>query len=262
MPTDYAPYRMYLKSVSGGAIRTLFETLKEVIHDVNLVFDSTGVKLVCLDGSRCAMIYLKLHAENFEEYHCPGTFHAGVNMHNLFKLLRITSSHDTVVIYATHAESNEMGITISNVERNTSTDFKLKLLDVDFENITVPAVTFDAVLTLPSAYFQRICRDMLNLSDVMIVATCGNDLVLSCNGDFARQETVIRESDDCMSIQTASPQLVQGRYSLKFLTLFCRASSLSNTMEMYLKQDFPMVIKFAVASLGEIRFCLAQKMDE
>lgn len=259
--TDYAPYCMYLKSVSGGAIRTLFETLKELLHDVSLEFDPTGIKLVTMDGSRCALIYLKLHADSFEEYHCPGTFHAGVNMNNMFKLLRITGSHDTIVMYALHNQSDEMGIRISNVERNSSTDFKLKLLDVDAENISIPAVTFDCVLTLPSAFFQKIARDMLNLSDTMIVATRGGELVLSCAGDFARQETVICEADECMSVQTASENTVQGRYSLKFLTLFCRASSLSSTLELFLKESYPLLMKFSVAGLGEIRFALAPKMD-
>ena len=254
-------YRMYLKSISGGAIRTLFETLKEVLHDVSLIFDSTGVKLVTMDGSRCALIYLKLHADSFEEYHCPGPVQAGINMNNMFKLLRTTGSHDTIVMYATAAEHNELGIKINNVERNSTTDFRLKLLDVDSENIQIPAVSFDAVLTLPSTYFQRICRDMLNLSETMTIATRGNDLVLSCEGDFARQETLISESDDCMSVQTASTKSVQGCYSLKYLTLFCRASSLSTTLEMFLKESYPLVIKFNVASLGEIRFCLAPKMD-
>lgn len=258
--TDYSQYTMYLKSISGGAIRTLFETLKEVLHDVSLVFDKTGVKLCTMDGSRCALIFLKLNADAFEEYHCPGTFHAGVNMNNMFKLLRITGSHDTIVLYA--KESSQLGITISNTDRNSSTEFKLKLLDVDAENIQIPAVTFDAVLTLPSAFFQRLCRDMCNLSDTMVVATRGSDLVLSCTGDFANQETVIRESDECMNVTTTSPKNVQGRYSLKFLTLFCRASALSNTLEMFLKESYPLVIKFNVASLGEIRFCLAPKMDE
>ncbi|NBX51340.1 proliferating cell nuclear antigen (pcna) [bacterium] len=262
--TDYSQYRMYLKSVSGSSIRTLFETLKEVLHDVSLEFDSSGIKLVTMDGSRCALIYLKLHAENFEEYHCPGKFCAGVNMNNMFKLLRITGSHDTIVMYATHARSDELGITVTNVDRNSMTDFKLKLLDVDAEHINLPDVSFDAVMTLPSAFFQRICRDMHNLSDEMVVATRGNDLILSCTGDFASQETVISESENALSVQKAvtGDKAVQGRYPLKFLNLFCRASSLSNSLELYLKESYPLIIKFAVASLGEIRFCLAPRMDD
>lgn len=255
-------YRMYLKSISGGAIRTLFETLKEVLHDVNLVFSPEGMRLVTIDGSRTAMVYLKLHAESFEEYRCTGTVHCGVNMNSMFKLLRITGSHDTIVMYCTTENTHELGIRVSNVERNASTDFKLRLLDVDSENIQIPAVSFDAVLTLPSTYFQRMCRDMLNLSDTITVSTRGPELVLSCHGDFASQETVISESEDCMSVHTASDKHVQGRYSLKYLTLFCRASSLSTTLEMYLKEAYPLIIKYNVASLGEIRFCLAPKMDD
>ena len=255
-------YSMFLKSISGGAIRTLFETLKEVLHDVTLVFDPQGIKLVTMDGSRVALIYLKLHAESFEEYHCPAPVSCGINMCSMFKLLRITGSHDTIVMYCLASHTNELGLKITNTDRNSTTDFKLRLLDVDSENIQMKEKQIDTVLTLPSAFFQRICRDMLNLSDTMTIATRGKDLILSCDGDFASQETVISETADCMTVTKSSEKNVQGRYSLKYLTLFCRASSLSTTLEMFLGEDYPLVIKFNVASLGEIRFCLAPKLDD
>jgi hypothetical protein len=31
---------------------------------------------------------------------------------------------------------------------------------------------------------------------------------------------------------------------------------------MYVKEAYPLIIKYNVASLGEIRFCLAPKMDD
>ena len=135
-------------------------------------------------------------------------------------------------------------------------------LDVDSQTISIPDVEFDTVITLPSAYFQRICRDMLNLSDVMTIQSEGTQLTLSCDGDIASQSTIIGEADECMSMSTKSDKLVQGRFSLKYLTLFCRASNLCNTIELYVKEHFPLILKYNVASLGEIRFCLAPKLEE
>jgi proliferating cell nuclear antigen len=260
---DVSKYRMYVKSIQGGAIRTLFEVMKEVIHDVSMCFDSTGIKLITMDGSRCALIHLRLEASRFELFHCPGTFLAGVNMNSVFKLVRTTGTHDTITFYASHNVTNELGIKISNSDKNSVTDFSLKLLDVDSEDIRLPDVEFNSIITLPSAYFQRLCRDMINIGTTMEISSSPDGtLKISCEGDFARQETIIGEATDGMNVSSRTGAEICGRFALKFLVLFCRASSLCSTVELLLKQNFPLIMKFNVASLGEVRFVLAPRMDD
>lgn len=260
MGEDYSDYSLYIKSVSGGAVKTLFECLRDILHDVSLTFDENGLKLVTMDGARCALIYMKLEASKFQTFHCPTSQRVGINVANIYKLLRALGTHDTVVL-SIKKNSNDMAIQTFNADRNTKTQFNLKLLDVNSENITVPSVDFETVLTLPSTFFQRLCRDMFNLSDIMTIVSKGNDLILSCEGDFASQETVISEAEECLNLQISSDACIEGRYSLKYLTLFCKASSLSNTVEIFLKKNYPIILKYCVASLGEIRFCLAPKIN-
>ena len=252
---------LFLKSIQGNAIRTLFEVLKEIVHDVCLRIDSTGIKLLTLDGARCALVYMRLRADAFEEFWCNGSFTLGLNMSSMFKLVKTSGSHDTITLYMANATDNELGIKIENAEKNSVTDFKVKLLDVDDEIITLPDVEFDNVITMPSAYFQRLCRDMLNLSDTMVIRSTGNQLVLACNGDFARQETVIGEADAGMTMSAKSDKVIESRFSLKYLSLFCKAANLSNTIELFLKESYPLILKYNVASLGELKFCVAPRVD-
>jgi proliferating cell nuclear antigen len=53
--------------------------------------------------------------------------------------------------------------------------------------------------------------------------------------------------------------IVQGVFSVKHLVLFTKCTNLSNTMELYLKNDYPLIIKYDVASLGSIKLALAPK---
>lgn len=253
---------MLLKSIQGNAIRTLFEVLKEIVHDVSLCVDDTGVKLLTVDGARCALVHMRLRADAFEEFRCQGTFNLGINMTNMFKLVKTSGSHDTFTLYLESPTSNELGIKIENSDKNSVTDFKLKLLDIDEETITLPDVEFDSIITMPSAFFQKICRDMQYISNVIYIRSTGTRLVLGCVGDFARQETVIGQTQDGMSISDNTKQTVEGRYSLKYLSLFCKASSLSNTIQLFLKQGFPLVLSYNIASLGELRFCVGVHADE
>ena len=51
---------------------------------------------------------------------------------------------------------------------------------------------------------------------------------------------------------------IQGEFSLKNLGYFIKCTNLCNQIEMYLENDLPLIIKYNVASLGEIKLCLAQ----
>ena len=51
--------------------------------------------------------------------------------------------------------------------------------------------------------------------------------------------------------------VIQGEFSLKNLGYFIKCTNLCGTIEMLLENDLPLVVKYSVASLGEIKLCLA-----
>ena len=51
--------------------------------------------------------------------------------------------------------------------------------------------------------------------------------------------------------------MCEGKFSLKYINLFTKSTNLSNTLDIYLKNDFPLMLKYNVANLGEIIFILA-----
>ena len=64
-------------------------------------------------------------------------------------------------------------------------------------------------------------------------------------------------------LQNSSPdKIVQGLFALKYLVLFTKCTNLCNSIEMYLKNDYPLITKYNVASLGNIKLCLAPKIVE
>lgn len=256
---------LYVKTVQCNAIKTLFEVLKEILHDVNIYMDASGMRIMTVDGSHVALIHLFLDASNFEEYHCEKPMHLGVNMSNMYKLLKTATNHDTMVFFMENDVNFELGIQIENAEKKTKTRFMMKLLDVDIETLKLPEINFDCVITIPSLYFQRLCKDMSNISDTLTIQSHESQLVLSCRGDFASQETIIEDNLNMiegMSFNHTSPDKVRGKFHLRYLVLFNKASSLCNTMELYMKNNYPLILKYKVANLGELLLCLAPKVDD
>ena len=254
-------YLMKLKTVQASAIRTLLEGLKDILTDTNIEFSPAGIKLLCMDGNHVSLVSLKLEAENFEHYECSNTFKIGINILNFYKLIKIVGNNDTITLSITTSDPTEIKIVIENTEKNSITEFDLKLLDIDEEELTIPDSEFETIITMPSSDFQRYCRDMVILGDTIVIESIGNKLVLRCEGDFAKQKTEIHSSSSNSQFSQTSSNDVSGKFSLKYLNLFTKCTNLCSIVELYLKNDYPILIKYSVASLGNILFCLAPKMD-
>ena len=136
---------------------------------------------------------------------------------------------------------------------------KLRLIEPDMEELIVPDVEYSTVINLPTTDFQKIIRDLNGISDRIEIKSVGNDLVFSCDGNFASSKIYRTQSNGNMEFLQKSDAsvIIQGEFSLKSLSHFIKCTPLCSHLEMYLGNDLPLIIKYDVASLGEIRLCLA-----
>jgi proliferating cell nuclear antigen len=252
-------YVFNIQTVQAGAFRILVESLKDILTDCNFTIDSSGIKLIATDNSHNVLIHMKLLAENFDYYQCSQPTVIGVNMTNLFKLIKTMGNSDILTLFLEKNNTNLLGIQINNKEKSLQTIYKLNLLDINNENITIPDATFETALTLPSSDFQKIIRDMMNIGELIEIKSVGSELIMNCQGDFACQETSLCETNNGLQFSQISPaeKPIQGIYSLKYLLLFTKCTNMCNQIHIYIKNDYPLVITYSVANLGDIKLCLA-----
>tara|TARA_B110000977_G_scaffold192449_1_gene265952 strand:+ start:765 stop:1553 length:789 start_codon:yes stop_codon:yes gene_type:complete len=258
-------YLFSFKTIQSNVIKTLGEALKEILTDANISFNKSGVKICAMDATQTVLVHLKLDSDNFEEYYCSKSSVIGINMQNLFKLLKTMTNNDTLFWGIKKDDVNFLIIKIYNNDKNITNTFKLPLLDLDNINITIPPAEFDSIITLPSSDFQKICRDMHNISDTIEICNAGNLLYFKCNGCIAQQETIMGGSTDEVGLQfvkQSDDKIIQGYYNLKHLVMFTKCTNLCNTIELYMKNDFPIVIKFQVGSLGTLKLAIAPKIND
>lgn len=246
------------KTVQSGIFKTTVEALKEIITDGNFILDDTGIGLTAMSSSQTVLVNMKLEAEKFEHYDCAFKQIIGINTINLFKLIKTMTNNDTLTLFIEVADPNVIGIKIENADKNSITTFKLNLLDIDQEELTLPNASFESVITMPSVDFQKYCRDMSNIGEVIDIKSIGQQLILSCAGDFASQQTVIGENNGGLSLKSNDQDnIVQGLFLLRYLVLFTKCTNLSNQCQLFLKNNFPLVIAYMIANLGSIKLLLA-----
>ena len=245
---------MKLVSIQASAFKSTFEVLKDILNDVNIYFKPDGMYVVTLDTARTSLIDMYLSADNFEEYHCDQEeIIAGINISNIFKLLKTITNSDVLQIEINSKEY--MDIEITSETKKTSTKFQLKLLDINESRIEVPEIEMTTITTLPSTDFQRLCRDMSNIGTDIEITREGKKIDFKCEGDFANQETSIECLDES--------QKITGMYSLKYLNIFTKATSMCASVQIIQETGNRfLILKYNVANLGELKFYLATKVSE
>ena len=232
--------------------------------DVNLEFDENGMKIVALDNTHIVLIHLKLHAEKFESYYCMKKLYVGINMLKFHMLIKTIQNGDILSLFIHKDDPNILGITIENNEKNVKTTYKLSMLDIDVVNVDIPPADFNTIITMPSAYLQKIIRDMHNLAEYIEIKNIGGKLILSCQGEFCCQETILATETQNIQIKNNenTQEIIQGIFSLKYLSIFTKCTNLCSTVEIYLKNSYPIILQYSIASMGSVKLCLAQKSED
>jgi proliferating cell nuclear antigen len=256
-----------IRTVQSGAFRTLIEALKENLPEANLEFDQNGIRIIDVDETHVVLTYLRLFADRFEYYYCPAKYVLGLNMMYFFKLIKTISNNDSLTLFLPASNPNKLGIRAENADKRTTQTWMMKLFDTNVENIELPNISFTSKIHMPSSDFQKICRDFNALAEKLEITSTKSDLIFRCIGDFVDGETIIlNENENGVTMQNSSgpSEIVQGVFELKYLVLFTKCTNLCQTVEIYLKNDYPLILKYQVANLGEVRLVLApqkQKTD-
>jgi len=254
-----------IKTVQIAPFRTLMTALKDILLETNITFQKDGIKIINMDKSHTILVHLFLSAVNFEHYEClKEKIIIGVNMFHLFKLINSIDNDDTLTIYIEKNDYNEgitshLGLKFENGDIKQCKTQKLRLIEPEPEELEVPDVSFSSVINLPSSDFQKIVRDLSCVSEKLEIKSVGSELIFKCSGSFASAEVRRAESDGNMEFiqKQDSKKIIQGEFSLKNLGYFIKCTNLCSQIEMYLENDLPLIVKYNVASLGDIKLCLA-----
>jgi proliferating cell nuclear antigen len=254
-----------IKTVQIAPFRTLMTALKDILLETNISFEPDGIRIINMDKSHTILAHLYLAAQNFEFYECKKEkIIIGVNMFHLFKLINSIDNDDTLTIYIENADYadgivSHLALKFENGEIKQCKTQKLRLIEPEPEELEYPNVKFSSIINLPSADFQKIIRDLTCISDKLEIKSVGNELIFKCSGQFASAEIHRAESDGSMGfvLKQDASKVIQGEFSLKNLGYFIKCTNLCSQIEVYLENDLPLVVKYNVASLGEIKLCVS-----
>jgi proliferating cell nuclear antigen len=254
-----------IQTVQISPFKTLITALKDILLETNMTFKPDGIRIINMDKSHTILAHLFLDANNFERYECSeDKIIIGVNVFHLFRLISNVNNDDTLTICIEKNDYSDgivsqLTLKFENNTINQCKTQKLRLIEPDPDELEYPSVHFSSIINLPSTDFQKIIRDLSCISDKVEIKSVGNELIFKSSGQFAESEILRSEKDGAMRfvLKNDSSKIIQGEFSLKNLGYFIKCTNLCSQVEIYLENDLPLVVKYDVASLGEIKLCVS-----
>jgi proliferating cell nuclear antigen len=217
-----------------------------------------GLKVMAVNKTQTILIHLKLDADRFDYYYCARKkLVLGINMANFYRLIKTMSNFDTLTLAVDDEDINKLIIKLENGDKNCVSTYKLNLMDLDIEDIEVEPAKFPYSINMLSADFHKICKDMHNIAEKIEIKCTSKKIYFTCKGEMASLETELGETANGLSIDVYKDEIVQGLFELKNLVLFTKCTNLCHTVTLFIKNDYPLIIKYSVAALGEIKLCLS-----
>lgn len=249
------------KTVQTSNIRALFDLLCNVITDCNLVISKENIKIVELNTTQIALIHMKLDATGFENYYYEPEddkpLILGINTDNFLRIIKTIKHDETLTLFVKKNDTHTLNIKKENNLRNSTNSFKLPLHSIEYKNYVLPSADFNTVVTMSSTEFQRICKNFASLgAKTLEIKNVSENVFLSGVGEFCSFEGVVGNS--CQTkFENFNDEVIQGIFDIKYLLLFSKASNLSKTVNLYLKNNYPLILIYKIGTLGELKFIIS-----
>jgi len=222
-----------------------------------------GVVLKEVNKTGKILVYMRLDADKFEVYkynYHKKKLSLGIDIGNLLKCLKCMSHFDTMTWLVDDEDINKLIVVLESAERKEKKTFKLNLMDIEEETYDISPIQFPYSITLPSQDFHKYCKDMASSTDKIEIKATSNKLFFSGKGEIGNIEFEVGETNGGLSIISTTSntnEIVQGLFELKFLLIFTKCTNLCNQVTMFIKNDYPIIITYQIAALGEIKLVLS-----
>lgn len=252
LPRDAVIVRF--STAQATQVKSLMDVLKDLLTETTLRFDEEGFTIVTLDPSHVGMVHARV---NRLEHYDGESFNAGVDVPYLYKLLRSATSNHSLQGWILRSDPETLHLKMENCEKRTHVLHHVKLLDLAVENITIPDVEFDLVLSLPCAELQRAVKELDHVSNILTVRTQACVLQLVGSGDHGETCVEIAPSPSGLAWIHRDPLVdtYEGSFFLRYVAKFSRGS-VDPTVQLFLRHKFPLILRFQL-TIGSLRFCVA-----
>ncbi|MDR0911556.1 MAG: proliferating cell nuclear antigen (pcna) [Methanobrevibacter sp.] len=230
-------------------LKTSFDAISSIVDEVQIQTDSEGLRLDALDRGHITFVHLELKASLFDEYVCDEPEKINLDTEEFMKVLKRSKSDDRVLL------SVDTGNLIITFEGEAKRTFKIRLIDMDYDQTNPPAIEYPTEFDIPFSLLKNSIGDVELVSDKITLSVDNDKFRAYSEGEFgdAKIEFVHGEKIDTDATSV---------FSLEKISEMLKADKFSDIATLNLGNDMPLTLKLKMISEdGELSFLLAPRVE-
>ncbi|KAG5449709.1 hypothetical protein CRM22_007000 [Opisthorchis felineus] len=245
--------------------KKVIDAIKDLVQEATLDCTENGISLQAMDNAHVSLVSLLLRSDGFETYRCDRNLSLGLNIGSTAKILKCASGTDAVTLKAGD-KADTLTFVFESRNQEKVSDFEIKLMDLDVDHLGIPDTDYKCVIKMPSSELQRICRDLSQIGDSVVISVAKDGVLFSSTGDLGTGNIKLSQSANAdkpeESVSIEMNEAVSMTYSLHYFNIFTKATPLSSQVVLSLTENVPAVVEFNIEDLGYIRYYLAPKIED
>jgi len=232
------------------------KTVSDLISEGIFQLEDDGVKLVAADPAMVALVNFKLEKDVFEDYQLDEETKIGLNLENLYSILRRANSDDKIILEV--KDDSKFYITIEN---GSTREFSLPILNLSEDDIpSTEDLEYSMSAELETAVLESAVKDALVVGDSVVISADSEGIYIEAEGDQSNVDFTIDK--DAAGVLEFSGGEARSMFSLDYLNNMIGAKKLSDNVTIKLGDDFPMRLNFEVPEKARLSFVLAPRIEE
>lgn len=254
----------YAKLNESILFKKLIESIKDIVSEINLEVTPTGINLQAMDSSHVALVSVALSSDGFQEFECNKVLNLGIQVSNLWKIMKCGTNDDNLFLQADNDPST-LNIRFVNKKLKKDCEFNLSLITIDTEHLNIPQTTYGSNVIMSSNEFNRITKELHNLSETVHIQTSKTSVVFSVeseqiNGKIQLDANDSSSQEELTILKVDEP--VDLNFALRYLCMFTKATSLTEQVWLCLSSEYPLRVEYKLGNLGSLSYYLAPRINE
>jgi len=176
---------------SGELFKKIVSALSDLVEQGNFQVDAQQISFQGMDSSHVSLVSLSLTEAGFETYRCDSSQVLGIQFAALNKVLKCMTSKDSLSIQA-QDDGDLINFIFESQDQKRYSNFELKLNDIDAEQLGIPDTDYGTTVKMPSAEFQRICRDLAAIGDTVTISATKQGVQFAVDGDIGAGSMMLK----------------------------------------------------------------------
>lgn len=220
-----------------------------ILDEIKFEADNDGLRFRGLDRSHIAFMSMNISKDYFDVFDIKTPESCIIDTSELVKVLKRSKTDDIFKF-----QFDEENVTIQ-FEGNARRTFKIRNIDGEYDSPMMPNIEYPCNVEVNYKQLQEAIKDCDLYDDKLRIKTLEYQIGLSAVGDLGEYEAKI-DADGKVNPNLSSV------FAISWLKTFFKIGNISESVEINMGKDMPMLLRFIDEYGLTIEFLIAPRIEE